>query len=50
MLDTGGHVLVSVKDMVLKGEQKKKAVTITADAVVIHPAPYDENWDFLAEE
>lgn len=47
MLDTGGHVLVSVKDMVLKGNRGKRAVGVTADAVCVYGKFYDDEWNFF---
>jgi hypothetical protein len=50
MLDTGGHVYVSIKDMVLKGDKGKRAVGVTADAVCVYGKPYDDEWSFFEDE
>jgi len=48
LLQTGGHCYVSVADMEVNGE--RLAVSVTDDAVALHPAPYDEAWEFFNEE
>ncbi|WP_148871542.1 hypothetical protein [Neomoorella thermoacetica] len=50
ILDTGGHVYVSVKDMILKGNKGKRAVGVTADAVCVYGKPYDDEWSFFEDE
>ncbi len=50
VLQTGGHVYVSVKDMKLKGTDAKVAVGVADDSVCIYDAPYDEEWTFFDRE
>ncbi|MGB9804728.1 hypothetical protein [Desulfofundulus sp.] len=50
ILQTGGHVYVSVKDMKLKGSDTKFAVGVADDSVCIYDAPYDEKWTFFDKE
>jgi hypothetical protein len=49
-LETGGHTIISVKNMKLKNTGEEAAVDIASDSICIYGASYDEEWAFLDKE